>query len=293
MKAAADRVSEGLRAEHANEVEAGARFAFGENWTRFLEVLDEGRIATAVASLKEMLGVDTLQGKRFVDVGSGSGLFSLAACRLGAAVHSFDYDPGSVACTAELRRRYAPGGEWVVEHGSVLDRGYLQGLGQFDVVYSWGVLHHTGAMWQAIDNVLPLVKPGGSLFIALYNDQGAWSRRWAAIKRFYCSGPVARAIVKATVIPFWLARGFAADLVWMRNPYARYATYRADRGMSVTHDWIDWLGGYPFEVARPEEVFDHLRRNGFELQRLKTAGGSVGCNEFVARRAGATPAAAG
>ena len=138
---------------HAGEVSRGERFEFGKNWSRFLSLLNDERIAAAQNSLKHMLGVEDLRGKSFLDIGSGSGLFSLVARRLGARVHSFDYDPHSVACTKELRRRYFPGdAEWTVEGGSALDADYLKSLGEFDVVYSWGVLHHTGQMWQALDN---------------------------------------------------------------------------------------------------------------------------------------------
>jgi len=148
--------------QHQNELNAGERFAFGDNWARFLSILNDERIRMAEESLKRMLEVETLAGKSFLDIGSGSGLFSLAARRLGARVHSFDYDPQSVACTAELKRRYFPDdAQWVVEEGSALDMDYLNRLGQFDVVYSWGVLHHTGAMWQALKNVAPLVAGGG------------------------------------------------------------------------------------------------------------------------------------
>ena len=148
---------------HQSEINAGERFKFGANWARFLTVLDDQRIKKAEESLKEMLRVESLAGKRFLDVGSGSGLFSLAARRLGAVVYSFDYDPQSAACTQELKRRYFPDdNEWTVEEGSVLDRDYLDRLNRFDVVYSWGVLHHTGAMWQALENVAPLVNGGGN-----------------------------------------------------------------------------------------------------------------------------------
>src|SRR5262249_10277097 len=132
---------------HASEVSQSDRFAFGENWTRFLSVLDEERIHAAKAALQRMLGTESLCGCSFIDVGSGSGLSSLSARMLGARTHSFDYDPKSVACTRELKRRYFPDDHtWTVEEGSVLDQGYLRALGQFDVVCSWGVLHHTGQM---------------------------------------------------------------------------------------------------------------------------------------------------
>src|SRR5437016_3938870 len=171
---------------HAIEIARGERFEFGKNWSRFLDLLDDARIVRAEESLKEMLEIETLEGKSFVDIGSGSGLFSLAARRLGARVHSLDYDPHSVACTAELRRRYFPNDpEWTVEEGSALDPSYLRALGTFDVVYSWGVLHHTGSMWPALENVVPLAREGSLLFLAIYNDQGKTSRRWTTVKRAY------------------------------------------------------------------------------------------------------------
>ncbi|HZB24819.1 MAG TPA: glycosyltransferase, partial [Vicinamibacterales bacterium] len=158
---------------HAREVAAGERFEFGSNWARFLEVVDEDRIFTAEESLREMLHRTDLRGLTFLDVGSGSGLFSLAARRLGARVRSFDYDPQSVACTAELRRRYCPDdSQWEVSQGSILDARFVRSLGTFDIVYSWGVLHHTGNMWEALELVGQAVAPGGLLFIAIYNDMG-------------------------------------------------------------------------------------------------------------------------
>jgi 2-polyprenyl-3-methyl-5-hydroxy-6-metoxy-1,4-benzoquinol methylase len=272
---------------HTSEVDRGERFEFGKNWSNFLRVLDEDRIERAVVSLQTLLGVTDLRGKSFLDVGSGSGLFSLAAHRLGARVRSFDYDGNSVACTAELRRRYAPSTpDWTVERGSVLDKSFLASLGKFDYVYSWGVLHHTGAMWEAIENASSLVAPGGTFVIAIYNDQGVWSKRWTALKRFYCSGPFGKAVMCATYIPAVVGRQFIADLFWLRNPLKWYTDYRKSRGMSVFYDWFDWLGGYPFEVAKPEQVFRFARERGLEMTNFTTCGGSVGCNEFVFRRRG-------
>jgi 2-polyprenyl-3-methyl-5-hydroxy-6-metoxy-1,4-benzoquinol methylase len=264
-----------------------SRFGFGRNWRSYLEVLTDRRIADAELSLRQMIGVDQIKGATFVDAGSGSGLFSLAAHRLGArCVHSFDFDPESVGCTAALRERYAaPGANWIVERGSVLDESYLAGLGQFDVVYSWGVLHHTGAMWQALGHVVQLVKPGGLLFIAIYNDQGLYSRGWKTVKRTYNSGAIGRLAVMSTFVPYFVARGAVADLIRLRNPLTRYREYQRTRGMSMTHDWVDWLGGYPFEVATPDAIFAFYHSRGFALEQLATCGGGFGCNQFVFKKA--------
>jgi 2-polyprenyl-3-methyl-5-hydroxy-6-metoxy-1,4-benzoquinol methylase len=275
-------VSEPLVSEHAKEVARGERFKFGENWSRFLKVLNDERIFEAEKSLKQMLGVEDLESKSFLDIGSGSGLFSLAARRLGARVHSFDYDPQSVATTRELKRRYFPeDSDWTVEEGSVLDRDYLESLGKFDIVYSWGVLHHTGDMWRALDYAGLPVADGGRLFIAIYNDQGAISKLWLRIKRLYLSGTPGRRFVWATFAPYFVFRLLIADLIKGRNPVARYVEYKRSRGMSMVHDWRDWLGGYPFEVAKPEEVFEFYRDRGFVLDKLITVGRKQGNNEFV------------
>ncbi len=266
--------------QHEREVAAGERFEFGANWSRFLRSLNETRIKQAEESLKSMLSLDNLAGKRFLDAGSGSGLFSLAARRLGATVHSFDYDPHSVACTQELKRRFFPDDErWRVDTGSVLDSTYLASLGRFDVVYSWGVLHHTGNMQLALGNVGGIVAPGGQLFVALYNDQGWISSYWSAVKRQYNLHPWMRPLLTLAHAPYLFVGRFIARTLSGRG--------QLERGMTLWYDMIDWLGGWPFEVSRPEEITGFFSGRGYRVQQLQTVGRRAGCNEFVFSRTSA------
>ena len=270
---------------HAKEVARGDRFEFGKNWARFLATLSEERIAFAVNSLCAMLSVTTLAGKTFVDVGSGSGLFSLAARRLGARVHSFDYDPHSVACTTELRQRFYPGDDtWSIAEASVLDATYLGTLNRFDVVYSWGVLHHTGHMWQALDNVGALVAARGKLFIAIYNDQGSRSRRWLLAKRIYnrLPGPLKAPWAVLAITPTEFKAAASALLTGRLGAYVRgWRQPDPTRGMNRWRDVIDWVGGYPFEVASPDEIFDFYHERGFVLSKLLCKGAGFGCVQYV------------
>ncbi|MEO8654743.1 MAG: methyltransferase domain-containing protein [Ramlibacter sp.] len=275
---------------HVAEIAEGERFEFGANWAQFLKVLNDDRMRLAEQSLVKMLGVADLAGKRFLDVGSGSGLFSLVARRLGATVRSFDYDPKSVACTAELKRRYYPEDpDWIVEQGSVLDRDYLQTLGEWDVVYSWGVLHHTGAMWPALENVSSLVRPGGTLFIAIYNHQRVMTPVWTWVKRAYNRLPpgLRWMVLGPALVRLWAPRT-VYDVLRGKPFYTwRHYAERSARGMSAWRDLVDWVGGYPFEVAKPEQIFHFYRDRGFVLRNMVTCGGGLGCNEFVLRRADA------
>ena len=239
--------------------EDGARFAFGRNWERFAVGIDEPRVKSAVAALQGLLQEESLTGKRFLDAGCGSGLSALAAVELGAEVHSFDFDPTSVKTSERLRAdRGCPAERWVIEEGSVLDAAYLERLGLFDIVYSWGVLHHTGLMWTALERMADLVRPGGKLAIAIYNDQGGASRRWLAVKRLYVRSPaILQNLLIFAIGLFFETRSVGIRLVRRQNPlpFKDWALHRQDRGMSVWHDLRDWIGGYPFEVAKPGRDF--------------------------------------
>ncbi len=257
------------------------RFSFGKNWGRFLTVLNEERIHEAQTSLSKMLNVSELRNKSFLDAGCGSGLFSLAARRLGARVHSFDYDLDSVCCAEELRRRYFDGDAyWTIQSGSVLDTDFLRSLGRFDYVYCWGVLHHTGAMWAGLENITGNIKEDGKLFIAIYNDQGRKSKIWKKIKIGYNRLPCGL----RTLYLLGITIPMEISIMIRSNPklYVRTWThYQSSRGMSRWHDLVDWIGGYPFEVARPEAVLDFCLPHGLQLKKLITCAGGLGCNQYV------------
>ena len=243
-----------LTREHAREIDSGQRFAFGKNWQNFVKRVDRSRLDAARNSLTSMLERSDLHDLDFLDIGSGSGLFSLAARSLGARVYSFDYDPQSVASTLTLKQQYFEDDTaWHVEQGTVLDPNYLAQLGQFDIVYAWGMLHQTGNMWQAFDNIIPLVKDKGILFISIYNDQGWKSRYWKGVKRWYNQHFVAKLVMITAHLPLLAARILVRALT---------GRLKLGRGMSLWHDYLDWLGGYPFEVARPEEILDFSRKRG-------------------------------
>jgi len=257
------------------------RFHFGKNWQAYLSGhFSEQSLARSVESLQKFLPVD-LSGKTFLDAGCGSGVHSLAALRLGAkSIMSFDFDEDAVEGTQKLKEKMAPDSDWIIKQGSLLDADFLRNVGTYDVVYCWGVAHHTGDMWEALGNLYEAVAPGGHLFVSIYNtvDGRMGSRWWYRVKRFYNNSSW---LVKKALELGYISYNVAKLLIRMKNPFRIMREYERKRGMSWTVDLIDWLGGYPYEHARPDEVFSFYREKfGMELVALKTTQ-YIGCNQFV------------
>jgi 2-polyprenyl-3-methyl-5-hydroxy-6-metoxy-1,4-benzoquinol methylase len=269
------------------------RFAFGKNWQSFVrDHLNQERIDEAKKSLLEFCDARSLiTGRTFIDVGCGSGLFSLSALQLGAAkVVSIDLDRDSVKCCEYLREKEGLSPNWRIKQGSILDEDFVSNLGRYDFVYSWGVLHHTGSMWKAIENTSKLVGENGALCIAIYNKADAWglypdgrfgpSHLWVKEKRLYSrlpaffQGLIDLAVMSTLVILY---------LLTFTNPIKKIRSHKQLRGMSWSVDIKDWLGGYPYEYASVAEVFLFVQKLGFSLENLKCNPGLMN-NEFLFRR---------
>jgi len=261
-------------------------FEFGENWQRYIsEYLNPERKQIAADSLRDLVG--DLTGKTFLDIGAGSGLFSLCAYEAGAErLTSVDVDPNSVAASSRLRRSVGEPPNWSVIEGSILDERVVAELEPADVVYSWGVLHHTGDMDTAIRNAAQLVKPGGVFSIAIYNRvTGRFldSARWWKIKRLYNHSP--RPVQRAMEF-LYFGHWVGHQLKARKNPFRAAREYNASRGMALKPDLVDWLGGYPYEYATADEIVSFCEREcGLETVRVnERARGGTGNNEFVFRR---------
>jgi len=262
-----------------------SHFAFGENWSSYADTIDETRLAEAEKGLVRLLGDDSLVGKSFLDIGCGSGLHDVAALRLGAArVVAIDIDPVSVKTAQAVAARHALGRSIDAKVLSVFDFSPAT-FGTFDVVYSWGVLHHTGAMIEAIGRAAQVVRPGGLFIVALYH-RTALCGLWRIEKRWYTGA--SKGMQRA-------ARAVYINLLRLRfkltgRDFGAYvANYRSSRGMNFGHDVHDWMGGYPYESILAPEVEQLMQGLGFEHVRSFTSPKTLGffgsgCDEYVYRR---------
>jgi len=259
------------------------RFGFGANWADYVQKhFSDERVDIARRHLLGFLKVADLKGKTFLDIGCGSGLHSLAAWRAGAEqVVSFDYDVNSVATTRRLHEFSGSPRNWSITQGSVLDRAFVDALPKCDVVYSWGVLHHTGSMWKAIENAARCMHSTSVFYIALYSKNAYVSppyEYWLDVKRAYnLAGPARKTWMELQ----YAGRNLLPLLVRGRNPLSYMKAYKKSRGMSYWHDVKDWLGGYPMEFAGNKETEDFCRESlGLDLIHIKAGEGNT---EFLFR----------
>lgn len=264
---------------------AELRYDFGKNWSEFIDQnLSDEIVQKSADHITRFMKTDTLEGKTFVDIGCGSGIHSLAALRLGASrVTAFDYDPDSVETSRQVRAwAGVPEQVWSISQGSVLDRAFMEGLPKSDVVYSWGVLHHTGAMWDAVRNAtIPLAR-GGEFYISLYSTENyvdPTPEFWIRVKRTYNqASPMVRKLMELKLV-YWVH--IRPEIEAGRNPLNKMASY-GNRGMTVWTDAKDWLGGYPIEFAGYAETRDFCKTAaGLDLVNVLAG---EGCTEFLFAR---------
>lgn len=256
-------------------------FDFGRNWADFARSVGERQVSVAMVELEQLVG-RSLAGKAVFDIGCGSGLVAVAAARLGAAhVLAIDVDEQAVFTSRTLLERFAPGASWEVRQDSVLNLKD-DGGPMFDVVHSWGVLHHTGRLREALRCAAGRVAPGGTFALALYRRSPV-DRFWIAEKRFYMG---AAAPVRGILRGVFKAAYLAGLTMIGRSPFEYIRTYGAKRGMSWGHDVDDWLGGYPYEPIDIAEVTQILGDLGlvseFVVERPLQAYGLLGvpCHEY-------------
>jgi 2-polyprenyl-6-hydroxyphenyl methylase/3-demethylubiquinone-9 3-methyltransferase len=251
-------------------------FSFGENWKNFLTTVGEEEIKKAEKEIKTWLGENGVNGKRVIDIGCGSGIHSSVLYSMGAKeLVSFDYDKNSVEATTQVWKKADSPSHWHVVRGSVLDKDYLKTLGKFDIVYSWGVLHHTGEMWKAIENSIDLVNDKGEYWIAIYID-GPNYQKHLDLKRKYNK---ASAFGKKIMVYQYILRLMVGRLLKGKNPFSW--NKKTDRGMNIYHDIIDWLGGLPYEVASRKEIEDFCNKRGLQLKRTEDAQFEGGCSIYL------------
>lgn len=239
-------------------------FSFGKNWRSYVDSMTSERVDGARKDIEEWLGPDGIEGKTVLDIGSGSGVHSLCFHLLGAQeILSIDVDPYSVEATRILWEKAGNPPNWRVVEGSILDDRFVSELAKHEIVYSWGVLHHTGSMWEAIGNASSLVQQGGQFWIALYVKGPKYPEHLALKQAYNRASAFGKKLMEWKYI-----YGLMRDRwKWGLNPFAW--NQREARGMDTRHDIIDWLGGLPYEVASKEEVVEFLGERGFVLEKIK------------------------
>jgi len=264
-----------------SEMPLEKRFTFGKNWSKFVDShFNPERLEGSVRVFQDFTSLQALSSKTFIDVGCGSGLHSLAAHKMAAKkITSFDFDPQAVDATVKLKTIAGSPSNWEINQGSILDLDFVSSLGKFDFVYSWGVLHHTGSVWRAIENTSTLVAPKGQMYLALYSlDVQPRADYWLATKEKYVKSSH---LTKMFMEQSYLFRYYYASSV-RRYLFGSHKKEKGrTRGMELMTDVRDWLGGWPMEFVLDDEVVRFVGKLGYQLTNIKKG---EACTEFLFQR---------
>ena len=253
------------------------RFKFGKNWKSYSRNINNETINVAQDSIKEFLKLDNLKGLKVLDAGCGSGIFSLASYNLGAKIiHSIDLDPICIETTKRLKEKFVNKikDNWSINIKSILELNQKECY-DYDIVYSWGVIHHTGNLDLAFDNLYKSVRIGGLLALSIYNDQGWLSKFWLIVKRIYNTNKLSMLLILLLFMPYFIFKSTITFLLLGK---------KQRRGMNIINNIIDWLGGYPFEVRSPYALIKYANKYNLKLIKINTVGNKHGCNEYLFRK---------
>jgi len=264
-------------------------FAFGKNWDLYSRQINSSHIESSKKDLISLIQLESLEGMRVLDIGSGSGVHSLSLMLLGCKdLIALDYDANYVSTTNRVLSGKSFKGNFQVMQADILK--HIPGIDghTFDLVYSWGVLHHTGDMMKGIDRSISYVKPGGLIALALYRKT-PFCTFWRIEKFIYSKSPEIFQVISQKVYEFFFGLGIKIKTGQTLRDYR--LSYFQKRGMDFSRDVHDWLGGYPYESIDPDVLIQYMEQRGFtvlnsNISKKQSGILGSGCDEFLFKNKG-------